>query len=139
MTRLQVLLYSYAPMLPPLGVSLASKRGRCAPASGSVPASCAHNDLVDGLRRQCARGAGAGAGVGVAGGDHARTPPPPARGACARLRMLHAHALSPTHDEQQLDKEADEAHDDEAQRGPGADLEVLCAAWQRCVPCHAPC
>lgn len=43
-----------------------------------------------------------------------------------QARCFHAGMNTHTHDEQQLDEEPDESHDDEPQRRPRADLEVLC-------------
>ena len=47
----------------------------------------------------------------------------------------HTHTLlllllSATHDEDQLDEEADKAHDDEAERGLGGDLGELCFVFR---------
>lgn len=43
-----------------------------------------------------------------------------------RHEKTHSSSFPTTHDEDQLDEEADEAHDDEAERGLGRDLGELC-------------
>ena len=44
-------------------------------------------------------------------------------------RKAHSSSFPTTHDEDQLDEEADKAHDDEAERGLGGDLGELCFVY----------